>query len=260
MSLRFQSQMEVSGLPDEAINSTWEVLMPKIDISDPYSSIAGNGGIGAVMSLFTSSLTTYQPVVEQISFGVTNFKPQTRRVRTMWCNVPEDIENYHDVNITMFCSAGMLTQYYMAAWRSLVYNAEGEYYNPMSVYKKNIEVFIYGPGNVGITGLAMAHFTLQGCWPVSQDDYKLEYSDNPKRLTITAKFKVDKVVYAGSEANKAMVTELITSPTSIVDKAITTLFNESSNYNVYDTYGYEGIEKDEPNLTKQYENVGGIKI
>lgn len=244
MSLRFQSAAQVEALPDEAINSTFEVLMPKIDIANPYSSIAGGGALGGLMNMFTSGLTSYQPVVEEIVFGVTNFKTNTRRVRTMWCNVPEDIQNYHDASITFFVSANMLTQYYLAAWRSLVYNEEGEYYNPMSVYKKNIEVFVYGPGNIGISGLAAAHFTLKGCWPASQDNYRFEYKDDPERMRITAQFKVDKVVYNGTTATTAMVTELVTSPTSIVDKAITTLFNEGSNYSTFDTYGYNGIEND----------------
>lgn len=238
--LRFQSALSINALPDEAIDSAWEVVMPKIDIANPYSGISTNASL---LTKFTSGLTSYQPIVESISFGVTNFKTQTRRVRTMWCNVPEDIENYHDVNITMFCSANMLTQYYLSAWRQLVYNSEGEYYNPMSIYKKNIEVYIYGPGNVsldvvGIT--AAAHFTLQGCFPANQQNYQLEYRDDPQRLRITATFKVDKVVYDGSSANKAMITELVTSPTSVVDKALTTLTNSSSNYSTTDVYGYAG--------------------
>lgn len=244
MALRFQSAVQISALPDEAIDSTFEVILPKIDIANPYSSAGTGSGIGAVMSMFTSGLTSYQPIVEEIVFGVTNFKANTRRIRTMWCNVPEDIQNYHDASITFFVSANMLTQYYLAAWRSLVYNEEGEYYNPMSVYKKNIEVFVYGPGNVGIPGIAAAHFTLQGCWPVSQDNYRFEYKDSPQRMRITAQFKVDKVIYNGATATTAMISELVTSPTSILDKATTALFNESSNYNVYDTYGYDGIEND----------------
>lgn len=240
MALRFQTAMQVEALPDEAIDSTFECIMPKIDIANPYSSIAGGG----LLSMFSSSLTSYQPIVEEIVFGVTNFKTNTRRVRTMWCNVPEDIENYHDASITFFVSANMLTQYYLAAWRSLVYNEEGEYYNPMSVYKKNIEVFIYGPGNVNIPGIAAAHFTLKGCWPATQDNYRLEYKDDPQRMRITAQFKVDKVMYNGMTAKTAMLSELVTSPTSILDKATTMLFNESSNYSTYDTYGYTGIEND----------------
>ena len=45
-------------------------------------------------------------------------------------------------------------------------------------------------------------------------------------------------------ARTAMVAELVTSPTSILDKATTLLFNESSNYSTFDTYGYSGIEND----------------
>lgn len=238
--LRFQNQLEINALPDDAIDSAWECIMPKIDIANPYSAVSDNASL---LTKFTSGLTSYQPIVESVSFGVTNFKADTRRVRTMWCNVPSDIENYHDVNITMFCSANMLTQYYLSAWRQLVYNSEGEFYNPMSIYKKNIEIYLYGPGNInlGVEGItASAHFTLQGCFPVNQQNYQLEYRENPQRLRITATFKVDKVVYDGGSANRAMITELVTSPTSIVDKAITTFTNSSSNYNVLDVYGYSG--------------------
>ena len=242
--LRFQTAPQVQALPDEAIDSTFECIMPKIDIANPYGNLASNGALGAVMNMFTSALTTYQPIVEEIVFGVTNFKTNTRRVRTMWCNVREEMQNYHDASIRCFVSANMLTQYYLAAWRSLVYNEESEYYNPMSVYKKNIEVFVYGPGNIGISGIAAAHFTLKGCWPATQDNYRFEYKDEPQRMRITAQFKVDKVVYNGMTARTAMVAELATSPTSILDKATTLLFNESSNYSTFDTYGYSGIEND----------------
>ena len=243
MSLRFQSALAIEALPDDMVDNQWEVIMPKLDIANPYSQAEGG-----ILSMFTSALTSYQPIVESITFGVTNFKTNTRRVRTMWCNVPEDIENYHDVNITMFCSANMLTQYYLSAWRQLVYNSEGEYYNPMSVYKKNIEVYFYGPGNIGTSMTAAAHFTLQGCFPAQQSNYQLDYKDDPQRLRITATFKVDKVVYAGSNARVAMATELVTSPTSIVDKAITTFTNNGSNYSVTDTYGYAGQSSGATNM------------
>jgi len=232
--LRFQSQTQISALPDEMIDSTWEVIMPTIDITNPEST--DNSGI---LSRLKSSLTTYTPIVEEITFGTTNFKTNTRRVRTNWCNVAEDIENYHEANITMFCSAGMLAQYYLSAWKQLVYNSEGEYYNPMSMYKKNIEVFFYGPGNIGIGAAAAAHFTLQGCFPSMQDRFRLSYKDNPQRLMLTQTFKVDKVVYDASYAMQSIAAELITSPTSIVDKAMTVLGGSSSEYNVEDVYGYK---------------------
>ena len=114
----------------------------------------------------------------------------------------------------------------------------------MSVYKKNIEVFVYGPGNIGVSGISAAHFTLKRCWPVSQDNYRFEYKDDPQRMRITAQFKVDKVIHNGMVAKKAIAAELLTSPTAILDKATSLLLNESSSYSTYDTYGYEGIEND----------------
>ena len=42
----------------------------------------------------------------------------------------------------MFCSAGMMTQYYLETWKRLVFNPYGEYYNPGNIYKKNIDDMI----------------------------------------------------------------------------------------------------------------------
>ena len=53
-----------------------------------------------------------------------------------WLNVPSDIENWHDVAITMFCPASMATHMYLNTWKRMIFNRDGEYYNSMSVYKK----------------------------------------------------------------------------------------------------------------------------
>jgi len=252
MALRFQSQSQIEALPDDAIDSSWECIMPSLDLVNPLGNIAKDSNSGFFSSLVSSIgsfFSSYQPIVEEIVFGVTNFKTNTRRVRTMWCNVPEDIENYNECTITFFVSSGMLTQYYLSAWRQLVYNSEGEYYYPMSVYKKNIEVFVYGPGNIGTQTTSVAHFTLKGCFPASQEKFRLQYKDEPQRLRITQTFKVDKVVYDTSTAKKAIAMELISSPTSLVDKAITTISNSkipfiggggASEYSAADIYGYSG--------------------
>lgn len=231
--LRFQSAVQVEALPDESIDNQFEVVMPTLSlISSPQDTNANSWT--SVMGIANNlGLTSYTPIVEQITFGVRNYKTNTRRVRTGWCNVPEDIENYHDASITMFVSSGMLTQYYLNAWKRLIFDDQGEYYNPMSVYKKNIHVYFYGPGNVG---LAAAHYVLKGCFPYRQDDYKLAYTENPKRLTITANFKIDKVVAMSSYKTTAMAAELITSPTGIVDRVTSSLFAEADDYTVLDTY------------------------
>lgn len=236
--LRFQSQLQVSAIADEAIDNAFEVVLPTLSLISSNQTVDENSWTSLMGIANNLGITSYTPIVENISFGVRNFKTTTRRVRTGWCNVPEDIENYHDVAITMFCSTGMLTQYYLNAWRRLIFNDAGEYYNPMSVYKKNIEVYFYGPGNIGITGpgTCAAHYTLKGCFPYGQEDYKLQYSENPKRVTITAKFKIDKIVADGSYKVAAMAAEMITSPTSIVDKATSALFSSDNNYSVLDTY------------------------
>lgn len=243
--LRYQSAAMIQALPDDFVDNQWEVILPSLDLVDPLGSAEKSEGLlGTVLSSVGSFFSSYTPIVEEIVFGVTNFKTNSRRVRTMWCNVPEDIENYGDVTITFFVSSGMLTQYYLSAWRKLVYNADGEYYYPMSIYKKNIEVFLYGPGNIGTEATAVAHFTLQGCFPSTQERFRLSYKDDPQRLRITQTFKVDKVVYDMTTAKKAIAMELITSPTALVDKAVTKvtslLGGGPSEYSTSDVYGYAG--------------------
>lgn len=227
MSLRFQSQLLIDSLPDEQLENQFEVIMPTLSLLNKEDS-------NAFMSF--TNLDSYTPIVEEITFGVKNFTTDTRRVRTGWCNVPADIENYKDVIITFFCSSGMLTQYYLAAWKSLIFDEDGEYYNPMQTYKKNIEVFFYGPGNVGAVVPPVAHYTLYGCFPYSQDIYKLRYESEPKRLRLTQYFKCDKIVADSNLAKSSIIAETITSPTSLVDKAITSLTGSTEEYNFKNVY------------------------
>ena len=185
MGLRFTSQLMIDNLPDEQFTDQFEVIMPALPLD-------GDNNRG-----FLSNLTgmIYRPIVEEITFGFKNFSTDTRRVRTGWYNVPKDIENYHEVKISMFCSSNMLTQYYLEAWRDLIFNPVGEYYYPGSHYKKNIEVFMYGSGgNSAVTSFFMPkfHYTLKGCFPCSQEDFKLEYTDNPQRFRISTNFKLKK--------------------------------------------------------------------
>lgn len=236
--LRFQSQIQVDNLADELIDNSFEVVMPTLDLITTNQSTDANSWTSVMGIANNLGLTSYTPIVEEITFGVRNFKTNTRRVRTGWCNVPEDIENYKDIAITMFVSTGMLTQYYINAWKRLIFNDAGEYYNPMTVYKKNIHLYLFGAGNIGVTGMgtSSAHIIFKGCFPYRQQDYKLQYSENPKRMTITVNFKVDSVVFDTSYKKAAMATELITSPTSILDKATSSLFSKADDYSVLDVY------------------------
>lgn len=230
MSLRFSSQLMIDNLPDEQFTDQFEVIMPAL-------ALDGDNNRG-----FLSNLTgmIYRPIVEEITFGFMNFATDTRRVRTGWYNVPKDINNYSDVKISMFCSANMLTQYYLDAWRNLIFNKRGEYYYPGIEYKKNIEVFMYGSGgNNAITSLLMPklHYTLKGCFPATEDDFKLEYTDTPQRFRISATFKVDAVVKDETSATAAIRSELFTSPTAIFDNALSSLTSSNSKYSLADTYG-----------------------
>lgn len=253
MSLRFTSQLQVDNLPDEQIEDQFEVIMPELElnptINDDNPMTEGMSTSGWWSRLGKGLIgMSYRPIVEEIIFGPRKFITDTRRVRTGWYNVPKDIDNYSDVQITMFCPNTMQTQYYLEAWKALMFNEEGEYYRNGNVYKKNIEVYIYGPGGNGLTStfIPSLHYTLQGCFPYLQTDYKLQYTNDPRRLRISAMFKVDKVVLDKTSSIARGITELITSPTSILDKLITSsglngagsIFNDSTQeYNIEKVYG-----------------------
>lgn len=243
--LRFQSALQVDYISDCATDDRFEVIMPILDILNYSNNKSSNNcscsalNNGSLWDKFSNAITpsSYQPIVEDISFKPISFKNETRRVRTGYYNLPCDIEPYGDVSITMFCDANMLTQYYLTAWRGLIFNAEGEYYYSGSLYKKNIEVYIYGPGSVQAEEMATCHFTLVGCYPLSQENFKFRYSMKPKRLTITQTFKVDKVVFDSSTARSSILTNAITSPSSLVDTAISNLLtNGGTAYSINNTY------------------------
>ena len=234
MSLRFQCALMIENLPDEQLENSFEVIMPNLSLNP--ETFSGNSILANLANTIVDKVSGYQPIVESIVFGVRNFGNATRRVRTGWCNIPDDILNYQDVSITMFCSSGMLTQYYLEAWKSLIFNQEGEFYYPMCHYKKNIEVFFFGPGNIGAVVPPVAHYTLQGCYPSKQEPYKLQYDSNPKRLRISCTFKIDRVVYNETLKNSSILQETVTSPTSILDKAITMLSPGVSSYDITKTY------------------------
>lgn len=243
--LRFQTGLQVDYIADEATDDRFEVIMPKLDLLNYSSNRASCNcscsslSLGSLWDKFSSivGLTSYQPIVEEISFRPLAFKSETRRVRTGYYNVPSDIEPYGDVSITMFCDANMLTQYYLSAWRAVMFNQTGEFYYPASLYKKNIDVYIYGPGNIQAEVLATCHFILMGCYPSSQDNYKFRYSMDPKRLTITQTFKVDKVVFDDVNAYSSIIQNTVTSPSSLVDRAITNLLtNGGTAYSINNVY------------------------
>ena len=50
----------------------------------------------------------------------------------------------------MFCDANMLTQYYLTAWRAMIFNGDGEYFYPGSLYKKNIDIYPFGEVRMSI--------------------------------------------------------------------------------------------------------------
>lgn len=242
---RFQSALQVDYIADCATDDRFEVIMPKLDLVDyDKNRESCNCGcsalsLGSLWDKFSSvvGLTSYQPIVEEVNFRPLTFKSETRRVRTGFYNLASDIEPYNDVVITMFCEANMLSQYYLEAWRSMIFNFDGEFYYPGTVYKKNIEVYVYGPGNLQSENLATYHFTLMGCYPNTQENFKFKYSMTPNRLVITQSFKVDKICFDGDKAYSSITENTITSPSSLVDKAINNLLvNNTDNYSIDKVY------------------------
>lgn len=236
MSLRFTSQLCIDNLPDEQLNNQFEVIMPEINIIPGREDGEYDKNI---TGFFSKTIYKYRPIVEEITFGHRNFVLDTRRVRTGWFGVPKDIEQYHVIKLTLFCSAAMETQYYLRAWQRLVFNDEGEYYHSYSKYKKNIEVYMYGPGgNNAVSnalGMSNCHFTLQGCFPFQEKDFELEYTDDPKRFRILATFNVDNIKPDVDAAKSALIQGMITSPTSILDKVLSG--EGVSTYSIGETYG-----------------------
>ena len=237
MSLRFTSQLCIDNLPDEQLNNQFEVIMPELNISPKKEEESKKTDFSA--NFWNSTIYKYRPIVEEIIFGYKNFKRDTRRVRTGWFGIPSDIEQLHEVKLTMFCSATMETQYYLEAWRRLIFNEEGEYYYPFSHYKKNIEIYIYGPGGSNVLtnalGMETCHVTLQGCFPFMENDFEFEYTDDPKRFRILATFNVDNIKVDTTTVHKAIVEGMITSPTSIIDKVLSG--EGVSEYSIGETYG-----------------------
>lgn len=218
MSMRFQTAFQVENLPDEQNNAAFEVIMPTLKL---YGD------------------RTYCPVVLEIEFTPRAFKTETRRVRTGWLNFAVDLENMSTAGLTFYCSQNMLTQYYLDTWSNLIFNKDGEYFNGMSNYKKDIEVYFYGAGNIGVSEVsASAHFTLKGAFPIKQRSYSMAYSKDPKRLTISADFAYDRLYIDPKYANKGIWLELLTTAgMSAIDRGITMLSRDDQDtYDLNDLY------------------------
>lgn len=156
-------------MPDEQLDNRWEVVMPRFDVD----------------------FLPYTPIVESIHFAPLGFKNSTdNRAVTNYYNVPIDKDDSRDANITFFCDTGMMAQYYISEWKSMVFNQEHEFYYYPWQYKRDIYVYFFGAGSA----VPVARFVLKGCYPITQSDYELQYSRDPKRLRITQKFNVDRVM------------------------------------------------------------------
>ena len=75
-----------------------------------------------------------------------------------------------------------------------------------------------------------------GFFTSEQEDYQLEYTDDPKRFRIQATFKVDSVIKDYGDTRRSIQTENIMSPTGLMDRALSSLSSNGS-YNINEAYG-----------------------
>ena len=116
-------------MPDEQIDNRWEVIMPKMKLK--------------AETLFGISYP-YFPIVESIHFAPLGFKNSTNvRAITTYYNIPIDKEDAKEANITFYCDTGMLAQYYIQAWKDLIFNQDHEFYYYPWQYKRDITVLFF---------------------------------------------------------------------------------------------------------------------
>lgn len=195
MGYRFQHQLQVDHLSDPMLDNAWEVIMPPVDLTPILEQVPGNPlltpgdfqSFGAGMS----GAKNYSPIVEQIVFAPAGYRnSQDIRAITNFYNIPEDREDAKEATLTFYCDTSMLPQYYIAAWKNCMFNYVHEFYYMPHQYKKDIVVLLYGASD----SMATVKYTLKGCYPLLQSDFELSYTRTPKRMKLTHKFNVDRVV------------------------------------------------------------------
>lgn len=254
MSFKFQTAVQVENIADEQNDAAFEVIMPEMDLYKLFPKTSNTTTTENKTDVNASDKTEnsdskpktkyWSPIVEEISFTPRSFKTTTGRIRSQWLNFVADLENMQNARITMFCSQNMLTEYYLLAWNNLIYNQEGEYFNGVNYYKRDIEVYLHGSAISSLTSvvvnddhtMATARFTLKGAFPIKQDSFKLKYSKDPKRLTISADFVYDRLVPDEKLAKSAIWSETIS--TLGLSNLSDWIFggNGTNKYNISDNY------------------------
>lgn len=210
MSLRYASQLQVDLMPDTQTDNQFEVLMPFMNLMTDSST---SGGRNWYQTTLGSMVTSYCPIVESIVFTPQAFNTSFTRIQTDYWGFPQDKQSLKNVTLTMYLDVGNLALYYVEAWKNLMFNKTAGYYYPPQRYKKDIAVILYGIG--GVTPSAM--YYLRGCFPIETSPIELKYSKDPKRLTITQTFSVDRVEYDDDMALASILEVLTTSnPLGIV--------------------------------------------
>lgn len=260
--LRFQSQIMIDNLPDEQIDSKWECVLPSLNL---------DSSLGGIL---------YTPIVEEVVFRGTSFANEEFRVGTRFFNLPSDRQSFGEVTMTLFCEQGMLPVYYLQSWRNLIFNPIHQFYycnsretadgksigmdilssdigntgyikgssqlNAVSNWKKDIEIYFYGVGSV----TPIAHATLYNAYPVSQDDYRLEYSMEPKRFRIGCTFRYDNLVWDSSYRNMAIISSLLAGNPigTLMDQGINAVSNLISS-------AWEGRNNDVSKIIAQQDSI-----
>lgn len=217
MGYRFQHQLQVDNIADPMLDNAWEVIMPSVDLTAMLQSDSFDLG-PLTFSYGFPGAEAYSPVVEQIVFAPAGYKnTQDIRAITNFYNVPEDREDAKEAMLTFYCDTSMLPQYYIAAWKACMFDYENEFYYMPHQYKKDIVVLFYGTNS----SVATAKYTLKGCYPLLQSDFELSYTRTPKRMRLTHKFNVDRVVIDGDYLKRGMAENKFRNPFSNRGMALT---------------------------------------
>lgn len=186
MSMKFRSQLQVDNIDDPFIANLWEVILPELDISMYVNSSISN------------NTAKYAPIVEEITFAPLGFENSTDiRAITTYYNIPLDKKDAKEANISLYCENDMKAQYYLKAWREMMFNEEHEFYYEPWQYKRDIIVNFYGLSSE----TPVIQYYLKGAYPILQDDITLKYSRTPNRFIITQKFNVDRVIIQNYNQN-----------------------------------------------------------
>lgn len=189
----------VQSLPEPAPNWRWVVKMPILQGFNPSVNAAnglgfstgnniGNNlfGIDSNSSQLFSSSAIQFGIVDQIDFQTVSIDSDQRFQAGTKTKYPRFM-SMADVSISFFEDVKYTTSQYLAYWKNMVVDADGNYKLP-SYYKKDIYLFafdIISNDNPTFVG------KMEGAWPMTVGGYSYSNAGSDK-IVITCEFSVDK--------------------------------------------------------------------